>query len=250
MLIDVSGHSSGLSLGVPALAGSPSTLERRLRAMTMKRSTGTFLHGSVVGSLGIVAVLAACDASMPTSAEIQAMGAEAAVEELEVMGVITAPADLSYYVNGFATSSEAAMAINPVEIVEIRIDKSEGEQEPRYTEVRILTREGVPLTNLSEDGSLAEVAVADLTEIEVVGYRIQSTPAQEEEMEGVLIRPSALQIRNMGEPLFLINEVPVTEAEFRRLDPASIESISVRKDEAAEAYGPQGANGVILVTTK
>jgi TonB-dependent SusC/RagA subfamily outer membrane receptor len=54
----------------------------------------------------------------------------------------------------------------------------------------------------------------------------------------------------MGEPLFLINEVPVTEAEFRRLDPASIESISVRKDEAAEAYGPQGANGVILVTTK
>jgi TonB-dependent SusC/RagA subfamily outer membrane receptor len=219
--------------------------------MTMKRSTGTLLRGSVVGSLGIVAVLAACDASMPTSAEIQAMGAEAAVEELEVMGVITAPADLSYYVNGFATSSEAAMAINPEEILEVRVDKSEGEQEPRYTEVRIITREGVPLTNVPEDGSLAEVAVADLTEIEVVGYRIQSTPAQEEEIEGVQVRPSgSLQIRDMGEPLFLINEVPVTEAEFRRLDPASIVSISVRKDEAAEAYGPQGANGVILVTTK
>ncbi|HZG43457.1 MAG TPA: M56 family metallopeptidase, partial [Longimicrobium sp.] len=36
VLIDIAGRGPGLSLGAPALAGSPSILERRLRAMTMR----------------------------------------------------------------------------------------------------------------------------------------------------------------------------------------------------------------------
>ncbi|WP_307378396.1 SusC/RagA family TonB-linked outer membrane protein [Chitinophaga terrae (ex Kim and Jung 2007)] len=64
---------------------------------------------------------------------------------------------------------------------------------------------------------------------------------------------STLRIRgssttgNAG-PLLIVDGIPRS---FSQLDPASIDNISVLKDAAAVApYGPGGANGVILVTTK
>lgn len=53
---------------------------------------------------------------------------------------------------------------------------------------------------------------------------------------------------NSGTPLILIDGVP---GSFFALNPNDVESIEVLKDAAATAiYGAQGANGVILVTTK
>lgn len=49
-------------------------------------------------------------------------------------------------------------------------------------------------------------------------------------------------------PLLIVDGIP---RDFRKLDPNTIESITVLKDAAAVApYGVAGANGVILVTTK
>lgn len=53
-----------------------------------------------------------------------------------------------------------------------------------------------------------------------------------------------------GGPLFVIDGVPRTQADFARLDPNEIESFSVLKDATAAIYGVKAANGVILVTTK
>ncbi|WP_316837273.1 TonB-dependent receptor [Pedobacter nutrimenti] len=51
-----------------------------------------------------------------------------------------------------------------------------------------------------------------------------------------------------GQPLLIVDGVP---RDFSRLDPNTIDNISVLKDAAAVApYGVAGANGVILVTTK
>lgn len=53
---------------------------------------------------------------------------------------------------------------------------------------------------------------------------------------------------NDNSPLIVIDGVPNRSLE--RIDPSTIENISVLKDASAAIYGSQAANGVILVTTK
>ncbi|TAJ11795.1 SusC/RagA family TonB-linked outer membrane protein [Marinilabiliaceae bacterium JC017] len=58
-----------------------------------------------------------------------------------------------------------------------------------------------------------------------------------------------IRIRGFGSALIVVDGVPGRS--YSNLDPNEIESISVLKDAASAAvYGMQGANGVILVTTK
>jgi TonB-dependent starch-binding outer membrane protein SusC len=75
---------------------------------------------------------------------------------------------------------------------------------------------------------------------------------------------NSLRGAGYNEPLYIIDGVPYTNTSivtgaaeiastspFNNIDPASIESIEVLKDADATAiYGSQGANGVVLVTTK
>jgi TonB-linked SusC/RagA family outer membrane protein len=78
-------------------------------------------------------------------------------------------------------------------------------------------------------------------------------------------RPISLSIRNMGEPLYVIDGIPYggssgrsqTEApvfggvtSFNALSIEDIESISILKDASASIYGLRASNGVVLVTTK
>jgi TonB-linked SusC/RagA family outer membrane protein len=52
-----------------------------------------------------------------------------------------------------------------------------------------------------------------------------------------------------SEPLYVVDGVPSSDT--RTLNPADIESISILKDASSAAiYGAQGANGVVLITTK
>jgi len=53
---------------------------------------------------------------------------------------------------------------------------------------------------------------------------------------------------NDNSPLIVVDGVPGRSLE--RIDPATIENISVLKDASAAIYGSQAANGVVLVTTK
>lgn len=56
---------------------------------------------------------------------------------------------------------------------------------------------------------------------------------------------------NGGEPLILVDNIPVTSGELSRLNTSDIESITVLKDASSAAvYGARAAFGVILVTTK
>ena len=51
-------------------------------------------------------------------------------------------------------------------------------------------------------------------------------------------------------PLFVIDDVIRTQADFDLLDVSQVESVSVLKDAEAAIYGVQGANGVVIVRTK
>ncbi len=76
---------------------------------------------------------------------------------------------------------------------------------------------------------------------------------------------TSLQIRNLGNPLYVIDGIPyggITGANsfgmtqgsgadvFNTLSLEDIESISILKDASAAIYGLRAANGVVLVTTK
>ncbi len=56
-------------------------------------------------------------------------------------------------------------------------------------------------------------------------------------------------ISSSSEPLYVVDGVPTTDT--RSINPSDIESISVLKDASSAAiYGAQGANGVVIITTK
>ena len=60
-----------------------------------------------------------------------------------------------------------------------------------------------------------------------------------------------INIRGFGTPLIIVDGViRLSTADFQKLNPEDIESISVLKDGAAAVYGMNAANGVILITTK
>ncbi|WP_262246398.1 SusC/RagA family TonB-linked outer membrane protein [Parapedobacter soli] len=59
-----------------------------------------------------------------------------------------------------------------------------------------------------------------------------------------------LRIRNMGNPLYVIDGVQKDAGQFNNLDFNDIESIAVLKDASAAIYGVRAANGVVVVTTK
>ena len=61
---------------------------------------------------------------------------------------------------------------------------------------------------------------------------------------------TTIQIRNYGTPLYVIDGIPRTEADFNTLGTDNIESISVLKDASASIYGLLASNGVVIVTTK
>jgi TonB-linked SusC/RagA family outer membrane protein len=66
-------------------------------------------------------------------------------------------------------------------------------------------------------------------------------------------RPGAganIQIRNMGDPLYVIDGIQQDAGQFNNLAPNDVESITVLKDGSAAIYGVRAANGVVLVTTK
>ena len=89
------------------------------------------------------------------------------------------------------------------------------------------------------------------------GVTVLSRPAEVgRSSSGASSNSGSITVRgrsNLGSPspMFIIDGIPATSAEFSALSPNDISSMSVLKDAAsASLYGSRAANGVILVTTK
>ena len=67
LLIELAGKSSGLHFGVPALAEGSSHLHRRLLAMNPTVRRFAFLRACTLCAVAIIALLAACDSTLPTT---------------------------------------------------------------------------------------------------------------------------------------------------------------------------------------
>ncbi len=135
---------------------------------------------------------------------------------------------------------------------------------------------------LAEQGSLREVVVtgytvqsrreatASIGKINGADVKFQPIASFDQLLQGktpgVLIQSqsgqpgspaSNITIRGKGsvlastQPLFIVDGIQVTGADFQSINPADIESYNVLKDAVATSqYGSRGANGVIVVTTR
>jgi TonB-linked SusC/RagA family outer membrane protein len=74
------------------------------------------------------------------------------------------------------------------------------------------------------------------------------TPSGEPGYDGTVLRIRGVNTLSNNDPLIVVDGVPGRSLE--RIDPNTVESITVLKDASAAIYGAQAANGVILVTTK
>ena len=84
----------------------------------------------------------------------------------------------------------------------------------------------------------------------VPGLLSQSQSGQPGTAADVTIRGKG-SINGSNTPLYVIDGVQVSSADFSTLNPADIESYNVLKDASSTSiYGSRGANGVIVITTK
>ena len=285
VLIDIAGRGPGLSMGAPALAGSPSILERRLRAMTMRLPRYARLRASLFGVVATAALASACETPLPTSAEIERMDVadvEARASEL----ALASGGSTTYIVDGKQVTAEEARALDGDRIERIEVTRaataapgtrsgkiqiftaltpsdSSGRRTRYQTTVeangptRILVDEMVPSvvttttgTRVSTGTPVAEAtAASEGTRIRINGQnsRLETTRATGGESQRVRVRGTG-----SFEGLLLIDGVETPASAMTTLDPHTIDTIDVLKGDAAvRAYSdPRAAHGVIRVTTK
>ncbi|HEU0016419.1 MAG TPA: M56 family metallopeptidase [Longimicrobium sp.] len=239
LLIDMAGRGPGLSLGAPALAGWPSTLERRLRAMNVRRMPRfARLRASALAVLGLAALAGACESPLPTSAEVEKMDV-AAVEEGAAKIALTAD-EMTYVVDGEEVTREQAHALLSNRIGTIEVTRA---ADGRGT-IRIST------TGTAMDGERMRVPRGGgRAHVEGSGteFKIRSLEAR---MPG----GSRARIASSStfDGLLVIDGVISPRDALNTIDPNGIESVEVLKGTAAtQQYSdPRAANGVIRVTTK
>lgn len=106
----------------------------------------------------------------------------------------------------------------------------------------------VSVIGSEEMESRPNTQVGSLIQGKVAGVQVQASSGKPS--QGISMRIRGTNSINAGsEPLYVVDGVPTTDT--RALSPSDIESVSVLKDASAAAiYGAQGANGVVLITTK
>ncbi|WP_282068882.1 alpha-2-macroglobulin family protein [Olleya namhaensis] len=99
--------------------------------------------------------------------------------------------------------------------------------------------------------SRPNASLVQTLEGQVAGLNITSNQADYEDDSTEINLRGVNSLNGESKPLFIVDGVALSEAEFRALNADQISSISVLKDASSTAiYGNRGANGVVIITTK
>jgi beta-lactamase regulating signal transducer with metallopeptidase domain len=126
LLLDMAARQSAARIGALALADGPSHLERRIQAMKATRGRHAAVRGLLLGAVGCLLVLVACEAKVPTAAEVASMDVgtlEKKAAQLDLLDGKIAKAD--YFVNGEAVSADSARSIVAAKIGSVEVVKSQ-----------------------------------------------------------------------------------------------------------------------------
>lgn len=237
LLIEMAGRGPGLSLGTPALAGSPSTLERRLRAMNAHLPRFARARAGLFGVLGLALVAAACDTPLPTTAEVQRMD----VAALEARTLELRPGgndqDVTYYVDDRQVTADEAHALVGDRVVRMDVSHTA----TGGSVVRVYTTPEAP----GEPAGEAELPPA--------AANVQAGTGESGEVVQVdVTAPGRAATADGFGGLLVIDGVISGHDAMARLAPDGIAQVEVIKGDAARRLydDPRAANGVIRITTK
>ena len=229
LLIDLAGRCTGFRVGATALAEEGSHLERRLIAMNDNRAGRRRLRAGVLGATAGLALLAACEAKVPTAAEIDAMdvagAAHAAVGARMLSRVQLDSA--AYFVDGRRVDSRTANALTPDRIATINVTKGDS-----LSVIHIVTTgPKAPV----DSGAFVRGSYATITDGHV-SMKQRVSVGRMDQFSGMIV----------------IDGVRSDASALQALDPNAIASIDVIKGAAATALStdPAAKNGIIRVTTK
>jgi beta-lactamase regulating signal transducer with metallopeptidase domain len=252
LLIDMAGRGPGLSLGTPAFAGAPSTLEQRLRAMSTRLPRFARLRATLLGVLGLALLAGACDTPLPTAAELERMD----VATLEARTLELRPAqdrgNVTYFVDGKQMTADEAHALVGDRIVRMEVTRGATAAE---SVVRIDTKQGGVA-----DGEHPRVHTMQGAGGDAAGERLRrAATAATLEVQADTPIAGRVRIRTAGagttgeHPLLVIDGVISDQSALQALAPEGIERIEVIKGATAAAQypnDPRAANGVIRIITK
>jgi beta-lactamase regulating signal transducer with metallopeptidase domain len=237
VLIDLAGQCSGFQVGATALADEASHLERRLLAMKPTRSNHVHLRAAILFVCAGVSLLAACEAKVPTAAEISAMdvvGAQHSVMQAKMMDE-RALDRTTFYLNGAKVTAREAHAVTPNQIATIRVEKGQGDDPTIF----ITTNGQAAASETATDRSALKRLHATMhgEAIPSTGTMKLRTPGPDNQLMSGLI---------------LVDGVRIDGAAFQRLSAGNFKTVDIIKGpEAKKLYSdPAAANGVIKITTK
>ncbi|MEO8336878.1 MAG: M56 family metallopeptidase [bacterium] len=233
LLIDIAGQCAGHRIGALALADRTSHLERRLLAMTHSRTRFALVRAGALCAFAFLSVAVACEARMPTSAEVDAMtveGAEKAAIKSKLLAEATA--NRIYMVDGVVVSEADAHAIASNMIVTVNI----------VGRTPAFDKEQVQISTLAHNKSIAgEDTKYTKVKIRTQGDSVTMRMADKSQLS-----------RKSFDGLLLIDGVVTPSARLAELSPDMIASVEVTKGEAATKLSsdPAAVNGIISVKLK
>ncbi len=275
LLIDLTDHRTGFGVALPAFSCRPSHLERRLVAMTPKRLRYPLIRVMATGAMASLAVLAACEARLPTSDDVDNMTASSATAVAGKMALIDTSKVL-YFVNAREVTKAEAEKIAAEQILTVNVTQK-GTQSGG--EVRIITKmlaEGIAAARTVNDSGPMRItykrldadAASDLTGPtrvtfftpgDAVSASAGSGPLRHMSADAVIGAPApnskeaaAMKPRTGFTGIVIIDGVISDMAAMSRISPEQIVSVAVLKGASAtsQSNDPRAANGVISVRTK
>ena len=229
LLIDIAGQCAGHRVGALALADRPSHLERRLLAMKNTKPRFTLARSGALGALAALSILVACEAKLPTSAEVEKMdvaSAEKVVVQaklLDEQGV----KNVVYKVDGVVVSADKAHALSAKHIARVNVSKgtlmNTKDSGSVYTTVNVTTGDG------QETG----------VPVSITGDHMKTSAER-----GTLTEKRAFT------GLLYVDGVLQPNGALSTLSPNDIVSVEVIKGVAAGNGDSTAGNGVIRITTK
>ena len=228
-LIDLADQCTGFRLAATALAEAGSHLERRILAMNTRPERRSMIRLGALCAAGAIALLAACEAKVPTAAEIDALDVAGVQRNAQLLA--HSAENTVFYVDGKQVDARTAHALTANQISTVSVEQ--GMAPGQATSIRIATTGEAPSAvsgGLARLHSTLHGVVSGTSEPSKI-----RTPAPDDKIMSGLI---------------LVDGKRVDRAAFSRIAPATIKTVNILKGRAAaDRYGPEAVNGAIVITT-
>jgi beta-lactamase regulating signal transducer with metallopeptidase domain len=243
LLIDLAEQSFGLRMSAPALVDGSSHLQTRVMAMKTQTHKFARVRGSLVGLAAVSLFLVACEAKLPTSAEIQQMDVASAEKAMTLATATEQGANLQYRIDGVSATSDQAHALRSDQIASVDVSLATGGGAGKIIDIRTIY---APRRAMMQRDTSA--AAGKFREVQRYAASVLK-PDGDTSRSRMKVRDDKMQ---EFQGLLVIDGAIADPSRFKTLNPKAIASINVLKGEAAmaEYKDPRAANGVIDIKTK